>query len=158
MLHHLPRPFSPPSWQRSNRQPATTQRRPGGVTSTSLCLTRMDRVLSTPSTCFLHCFRYQQSVSACLLQTRPHRGIKLNGWRVILPTITPTLLFTWQSIQTNFYSLTCDAVSYLGDGVRGLGSKLLRSSQMLASCSECPTLFIDADTVRGFAFSSSYTL
>lgn len=49
-------------------------------------------------------------------------------------------------------------MSYLGDGVGGLGSKLLRSSQMLASCSECPTLFIDADTVRGFAFSSSDTL
>lgn len=61
--------------------------------------------------------------------------------------ITATLLFSMQSIQTKFCSLTCDAVSYLGDGLRGLGSKLLRSSQMLTSCSECPTLFIDADTV-----------
>lgn len=66
--------------------------------------------------------------------------------------IIPTLLFTLQSIQNKFYSLTCDAVSYLGDGLSGLGSKLLRSSQMLASCSECPTLFIDADTVRGCTF------
>lgn len=71
---------------------------------------------------------------------------------------THSFFFSWQTIQTNFYSLTCDAVSYLGDGVRGLGSKLLRSSQMLASCSECPTLFIDADTVRSFAFSSLYML
>lgn len=53
----------------------------------------------------------------------------------------------FQSIQTKFCSLTCDAVSYLGDGLRGLGSKFLRSSQMLTSCSECPTLFIDADTI-----------
>ncbi|KAM3615784.1 uncharacterized protein V6R79_007759 [Siganus canaliculatus] len=56
----------------------------------------------------------------------------------------------FQSIQTKFCSLTCDAVSYLGDGLKGLGSKLLRSSQMLASCSECPTLFIDADTIMSY--------
>uniref|UniRef100_A0A4W6DX09 FRY microtubule binding protein n=1 Tax=Lates calcarifer TaxID=8187 RepID=A0A4W6DX09_LATCA len=59
----------------------------------------------------------------------------------------------FQSIQTKFCSLTCDAVSYLGDGLRGLGSKFLRSSQMLTSCSECPTLFIDANTVSSMAFS-----
>ncbi|XP_053176419.1 protein furry homolog isoform X1 [Scomber japonicus] len=53
----------------------------------------------------------------------------------------------FQSIQTKFCSLTCDAVTYLSDGLRGLGSKFLRSSQMLTSCSECPTLFIDADTI-----------
>ncbi|XP_070825892.1 protein furry homolog isoform X5 [Chaetodon trifascialis] len=56
----------------------------------------------------------------------------------------------FQSIQTKFCSLTCDAVSFLGDGLRGLGSKLLRSSQMLTSCSECPTLFIDADTIMSY--------
>ncbi|XP_041797379.1 protein furry homolog isoform X2 [Chelmon rostratus] len=56
----------------------------------------------------------------------------------------------FQSIQTKFCSLTCDAVSFLGDGLRGLGSMLLRSSQMLTSCSECPTLFIDADTIMSY--------
>ncbi|KAM9318138.1 protein furry homolog isoform 2-T2 [Pholidichthys leucotaenia] len=56
----------------------------------------------------------------------------------------------FQSIQTKFCSLTCDAVGYLGDGLRGLGSKFLRSSQMLTSCSECPTLFIDADTIMSY--------
>ncbi|XP_065816833.1 protein furry homolog isoform X1 [Labrus bergylta] len=56
----------------------------------------------------------------------------------------------FQNIQTKFCSLTFDAVSYLGDGLRGLGSKLLRSSQMLTSCSECPTLFIDADTIMSY--------
>uniref|UniRef100_A0A1A8U516 Furry homolog a n=1 Tax=Nothobranchius furzeri TaxID=105023 RepID=A0A1A8U516_NOTFU len=53
----------------------------------------------------------------------------------------------FQIIQTKFCSLNCDAVSYLGDGLRGLGLKFLRSSEMLSSCSECPTLFIDADTI-----------
>ncbi|XP_061575672.1 protein furry homolog isoform X2 [Cololabis saira] len=56
----------------------------------------------------------------------------------------------FQSIQTKFCSFTCDAVSYLGDGLRGLGSKFLKSSQMLTSCSECPTLFIDADTIMSY--------
>uniref|UniRef100_A0A3Q4BKZ5 Uncharacterized protein n=1 Tax=Mola mola TaxID=94237 RepID=A0A3Q4BKZ5_MOLML len=56
----------------------------------------------------------------------------------------------FQNIQTKFCILTCDAVSYLGDGLRGLGSKFLRSSQILASCSECPTLFIDTDTIISY--------
>ncbi|KAM9733099.1 protein furry homolog isoform 3-T3 [Menidia menidia] len=56
----------------------------------------------------------------------------------------------FQSIQSKFCFLTCDAVSYLGDGLRGLGSKFLMSSQMLASCSDCPTLFIDADTIMSY--------
>ncbi|XP_028321443.1 protein furry homolog isoform X2 [Gouania willdenowi] len=56
----------------------------------------------------------------------------------------------FQSIQTKFCSLTCEAVSYLGDGLRGLGSKFLISSQMLASCSDCPTLFMDADTIMSY--------
>ncbi|XP_076002040.1 protein furry homolog isoform X2 [Genypterus blacodes] len=56
----------------------------------------------------------------------------------------------FQSIQSKFCSLTCDAVSYLGDGLRGIGSKFLRSSQILTSCSDCPTLFIDADTIISY--------
>ncbi|XP_034024286.1 protein furry homolog [Thalassophryne amazonica] len=56
----------------------------------------------------------------------------------------------FQNIQTRFCSLTCDAVSYLGDGLRGIGSKFLKSSQMLTSCSECPTIFIDADTIISY--------
>ncbi|XP_038150293.1 protein furry homolog isoform X4 [Cyprinodon tularosa] len=58
----------------------------------------------------------------------------------------------FQSIQTKFCSLTCDAVSYFSDGLRGLGSKFLRSSEVLASCSECPTVFIDADTIMSYGF------
>lgn len=110
----------------------------------------MDPVLSTLSTSFLHSFRYKWSILDCLLQKRTHWVIQLNDHA--------HSFFSLQSIQKKFYSLTSDAVSYLGDGLRGLGSKLLRSSQMLASCSECPTLFIDADTVRGFTFPRSCNL
>lgn len=56
----------------------------------------------------------------------------------------------FQNIQNKFCALTRDAVSYLGDGLRGIGSKFSRSSQMLTSCSECPTLFIDADTIMSY--------
>ncbi|KAJ3590950.1 hypothetical protein NHX12_008898 [Muraenolepis orangiensis] len=56
----------------------------------------------------------------------------------------------FQNIRNKFCSLTCDAVSYLGNGLRGIGSKFSRSSQMLTSCSECPTLFIDADTIMSY--------
>uniref|UniRef100_A0A3Q3KBQ7 Furry homolog a (Drosophila) n=1 Tax=Monopterus albus TaxID=43700 RepID=A0A3Q3KBQ7_MONAL len=52
--------------------------------------------------------------------------------------------------QTKFCSLTYDAVSYLNDRLKGLGSQFMRSSQMLTSCSECPTLFIDADTILSY--------
>lgn len=55
-----------------------------------------------------------------------------------------------QNIQKRFCFLTCDAASYLGDNLRGIGSKFVSSSQMLTSCSECPTLFVDAETVSIF--------
>uniref|UniRef100_A0A8C3EIJ6 FRY microtubule binding protein n=1 Tax=Corvus moneduloides TaxID=1196302 RepID=A0A8C3EIJ6_CORMO len=53
----------------------------------------------------------------------------------------------FKNIQKRFCFLTCDAASYLGDNLRGIGSKFVRSSQMLTSCSECPTLFVDAETL-----------
>ncbi|XP_041918938.1 protein furry homolog [Alosa sapidissima] len=56
----------------------------------------------------------------------------------------------FQSIRTNFCFLTYDAAGYLGDSLRGIGSKFVKSSQTLTSCAECPTLFIDADTIISF--------
>ncbi|XP_061537056.1 LOW QUALITY PROTEIN: protein furry homolog [Phycodurus eques] len=56
----------------------------------------------------------------------------------------------FQSIQSKFSSLTCDAVSYLNGSLRGLGAKFLRSSEMLTTCAECPVLFIDADTIMSY--------
>lgn len=62
VLHRRRRPSSPPSWQLSNQQCATMQRRRGEVTSTSLCPTPTDPAQSTLSMCFLHCFRYYSLV------------------------------------------------------------------------------------------------
>ena len=49
----------------------------------------------------------------------------------------------FQNIQGKFCSLTTDAATYLGEGLRGIGSKFV----MLTTCSDCPTIYIDADTV-----------
>ncbi|XP_043929165.1 protein furry homolog isoform X3 [Protopterus annectens] len=53
----------------------------------------------------------------------------------------------FKCIKKKFCSLTCDAAGYLGDSLRGIGTKFVSSSQMLTSCSECPTLFVDAETL-----------
>ncbi|XP_036450457.1 LOW QUALITY PROTEIN: protein furry homolog [Colossoma macropomum] len=56
----------------------------------------------------------------------------------------------FQNIQNKFCSLTTDAAGYLGDSLRGIGAKFVRSSQMLKTCSDCPTLFVDADTIMSY--------
>ncbi|XP_062869920.1 protein furry homolog isoform X3 [Trichomycterus rosablanca] len=56
----------------------------------------------------------------------------------------------FQNILNKFCSLTSDAACYLGDGLRGIGAKFVRSSQMLRTCSDCPTLFVDADTIISY--------
>lgn len=61
---------------------------------------------------------------------------------IILPALS--LL---QNLQGKFCLLTTDVATYLGEGLRGIGTKFLRSSQMLTTCSDCPTIYVDADTV-----------
>uniref|UniRef100_A0AAY4EI86 Furry homolog b (Drosophila) n=1 Tax=Denticeps clupeoides TaxID=299321 RepID=A0AAY4EI86_9TELE len=56
----------------------------------------------------------------------------------------------FQNIQGKFCTLTRDAASYLGDGLRGIGLQFVRSSQMLTTCSDCPTLYVDADTILSY--------
>uniref|UniRef100_A0A4W6FJ93 FRY microtubule binding protein n=1 Tax=Lates calcarifer TaxID=8187 RepID=A0A4W6FJ93_LATCA len=56
----------------------------------------------------------------------------------------------FKNIQGKFCTLTTDVATYLGEGLRGIGSKFLRSSQMLTTCSDCPTIYIDADTIMSY--------
>ncbi|XP_057676660.1 protein furry homolog isoform X3 [Corythoichthys intestinalis] len=56
----------------------------------------------------------------------------------------------FRSLQGKFCTLTTDVASYLGEGLRGIGSKFLKSSQMLTTCSDCPTIYIDADTIMSY--------
>lgn len=53
-------PSSLPFLRLSNQQCVTTQRRPGGVTSTSSSVMQTAPVQSTRFKCFLHSFRYRQ--------------------------------------------------------------------------------------------------
>ncbi|XP_067842067.1 protein furry homolog isoform X2 [Heptranchias perlo] len=53
----------------------------------------------------------------------------------------------FQCIQKKFCSLTWDAAIFLGDSLRGIGSKFMSSSEVLTSCSDCPTVFLDAETL-----------
>uniref|UniRef100_A0A8C2Z7U6 FRY microtubule binding protein n=1 Tax=Cyclopterus lumpus TaxID=8103 RepID=A0A8C2Z7U6_CYCLU len=54
------------------------------------------------------------------------------------------------TFQGKFCLLTTDVATYLGEGLRGIGSKFQRSSQMLTTCSDCPTIYIDADTIMSY--------
>uniref|UniRef100_A0A3P9JPJ0 Protein furry C-terminal domain-containing protein n=1 Tax=Oryzias latipes TaxID=8090 RepID=A0A3P9JPJ0_ORYLA len=56
----------------------------------------------------------------------------------------------FQNIQGKFCTLTTDVATYLGEGLRGIGSRFLKSSQMLTSCSDCPAIFIDAETIMSY--------
>ncbi|TNM84780.1 hypothetical protein fugu_008958 [Takifugu bimaculatus] len=56
----------------------------------------------------------------------------------------------FKNIQGKFCLLTTDVATYLGEGLRGIGSKFLRSSQMLTTCSDCPTIYVDADTIMSY--------
>ncbi|XP_007889474.1 protein furry homolog isoform X1 [Callorhinchus milii] len=56
----------------------------------------------------------------------------------------------FQCIQKKFCSLTWDAASFLGDSLRGIGSKFMSSSEVLTSCSDCPTVFVDAETLISY--------
>ncbi|KAK3531900.1 hypothetical protein QTP70_034408 [Hemibagrus guttatus] len=56
----------------------------------------------------------------------------------------------FQSVQAKFCALTYDTAGFLGDGLRGIGAKFIRSSEMLTSCFKCPTLFLDADTIVSY--------
>ncbi|XP_061557909.1 protein furry homolog isoform X2 [Phycodurus eques] len=56
----------------------------------------------------------------------------------------------FRNLQGKFCTLTTDVASYLGEGLRGIGSKFLKSSQMLTTCSDCPTIYIDADTIMSY--------
>ncbi|XP_056593394.1 protein furry homolog isoform X1 [Triplophysa dalaica] len=55
----------------------------------------------------------------------------------------------FQNIQNKFCSLTSSAAGYLGDSLRGIGSRFVTSSEMLA-CSDCPTLYVDAETIVSY--------
>ncbi|NWU69799.1 FRYL protein, partial [Pterocles burchelli] len=53
----------------------------------------------------------------------------------------------FQTIQRKFVSITNDSVSFLGESLQRIGKKFESSLEVMMLCSECPTVFVDAETL-----------
>ncbi|XP_068258689.1 protein furry homolog-like isoform X1 [Nyctibius grandis] len=53
----------------------------------------------------------------------------------------------FQTIQRKFVSITNDSVSFLGKSLQRIGTKFKSSLEVMMLCSECPTVFVDAETL-----------
>uniref|UniRef100_A0A672VC33 FRY like transcription coactivator n=1 Tax=Strigops habroptila TaxID=2489341 RepID=A0A672VC33_STRHB len=53
----------------------------------------------------------------------------------------------FQTIQRKFVSITNDSVSFLGESLQRIGTKFKSSLEVMMLCSECPTVFVDAETL-----------
>ncbi|XP_069712147.1 protein furry homolog-like isoform X5 [Phaenicophaeus curvirostris] len=53
----------------------------------------------------------------------------------------------FQTIQRKFVSITNDSVGFLGDSLQRIGTKFRSSLEVMMMCSECPTVFVDAETL-----------
>ncbi|XP_030306050.1 protein furry homolog-like isoform X2 [Calypte anna] len=53
----------------------------------------------------------------------------------------------FQTIQRKFVSITNDSVSFLGESLQRIGMRFKSSLEVMMLCSECPTVFVDAETL-----------
>nr|XP_023679418.1 protein furry homolog-like isoform X2 [Paramormyrops kingsleyae] len=53
----------------------------------------------------------------------------------------------FQSIQLKFSTITNASTAFLGAGLQRVGSKFRSSLDVMMSCSKCPTVFLDAETL-----------
>ncbi|XP_037685691.1 protein furry homolog-like isoform X1 [Choloepus didactylus] len=53
----------------------------------------------------------------------------------------------FQTIQRKFGEITNEAVSFLGESLQRVGTKFRSSLEVMMMCSECPTVFVDAETL-----------
>ncbi|KAM5336812.1 protein furry homolog-like isoform 4-T4 [Glossophaga mutica] len=53
----------------------------------------------------------------------------------------------FQTIQRKFGDITNEAVSFLGESLQRIGAKFKSSLEVMMMCSECPTVFVDAETL-----------
>ncbi|PIO34701.1 hypothetical protein AB205_0060800 [Aquarana catesbeiana] len=51
------------------------------------------------------------------------------------------------SIQKKFGAVTNDSINFLGESVQRIGTKFKSSLEVMMACSECPTVFVDAETL-----------
>ncbi|XP_053709672.1 protein furry homolog-like isoform X3 [Synchiropus splendidus] len=53
----------------------------------------------------------------------------------------------FQSVQRKFGSITHASVSFLGERLQRMGNQFLSSLEVMTSCSQCPTVLLDAETL-----------
>ncbi|KAH0616207.1 hypothetical protein JD844_027161 [Phrynosoma platyrhinos] len=53
----------------------------------------------------------------------------------------------FQTIQRRFGAITHESVSFLGENLQRIGAKFKSSLEVMMLCSECPTVFVDAETL-----------
>uniref|UniRef100_A0A8C2CN65 Furry homolog, like n=1 Tax=Cyprinus carpio TaxID=7962 RepID=A0A8C2CN65_CYPCA len=53
----------------------------------------------------------------------------------------------FQHIQRKFDSITHSSVRFLGEGLQRMGNQFLSSLEVMTSCSQCPTVLLDAETL-----------
>uniref|UniRef100_A0A673H4V3 Protein furry homolog-like n=1 Tax=Sinocyclocheilus rhinocerous TaxID=307959 RepID=A0A673H4V3_9TELE len=53
----------------------------------------------------------------------------------------------FQHIQRKFDSITHASVSFLSEGLQRMGNQFLSSLEVMTSCSQCPTVLLDAETL-----------
>lgn len=51
-------------------------------------------------------------------------------------------------MQRKFSSITHSSVRFLGEKLQRMGNQFLSSLEVMTSCSQCPTVLLDAETVR----------
>uniref|UniRef100_A0A8B9L1T8 Furry homolog, like n=1 Tax=Astyanax mexicanus TaxID=7994 RepID=A0A8B9L1T8_ASTMX len=54
----------------------------------------------------------------------------------------------FQNIQRKFDSITHSSVRFLGEGLQRMGNQFLSSLEVMTSCSQCPTVLLDAETQK----------
>ncbi|KAM3939588.1 protein furry homolog-like isoform 2-T2 [Leptodactylus fuscus] len=53
----------------------------------------------------------------------------------------------FQSIQRKFGTITNDSINFLGESLQRIGTKFKSSLEVMMASSECPTVFVDAETL-----------
>ncbi|XP_061439277.1 protein furry homolog-like isoform X3 [Rhineura floridana] len=56
----------------------------------------------------------------------------------------------FQTIQRKFGAITHESVSFLGENLQRIGTKFKSSLEVMMMCSECPTVFVDAETLMSY--------
>uniref|UniRef100_A0A8B9KWN7 Furry homolog, like n=1 Tax=Astyanax mexicanus TaxID=7994 RepID=A0A8B9KWN7_ASTMX len=64
----------------------------------------------------------------------------------------------FQNIQRKFDSITHSSVRFLGEGLQRMGNQFLSSLEVMTSCSQCPTVLLDAETVMCVELMMLYKL